>query len=154
MTPQVGIALLVGICATVEDVARHRISNWIPAVAFFGGLAAMTIDRGWRGAASSVLGALAGFAIFLVFYWLGGMGGGDVKLMAGFGAVLGVERLLEAALWTAACGGIIAALAVAISATRGWIRPPEPGAPKRTVVAIPYAPAIAIGAWLALVPKI
>ena len=39
---------------------------------------------------------LAGAGVFLIFYLLGGMGGGDVKLMAGFGAVLGVPRLLEA----------------------------------------------------------
>ena len=41
---------------------------------------------------------------------LGGMGGGDAKLMAGFGAVLGVKRLLEAALWIAACGGVMIAV--------------------------------------------
>ena len=46
-------------------------------------------------------GSIAGFLVFFVFYWLGGMGGGDVKLMAGLGAVLGIERLWAAALWTA-----------------------------------------------------
>lgn len=153
MTPQVWIAILVGIAATVEDVARRRISNWIPIVAFVSGFTAMTFDRGWRGAGSSILGALAGFAVFLVFYWLGGMGGGDVKLMAGFGAVLGVERLLEAALWTAACGGVMAAAAVLIGALRSRFRARD-GAAKQSVDAIPYAPAIAIGVWLALVPKL
>ena len=39
MTMQVGVALLVGISAIVEDVAHRRISNWIPAAALVGGLA-------------------------------------------------------------------------------------------------------------------
>ncbi len=41
------------------------------------------------GALYALAGAAAGFAVFLIFYLLGGMGGGDVKLMAGFGALLG-----------------------------------------------------------------
>ena len=151
MTPQIAIALTVGVAATVDDIARRQISNWIPALAFVGGLSAMALDQGWRGAGSSLLGAVVGFAVFLVFYLLGGMGGGDVKLMAGFGAVLGTERLLEAALWTAAFGGLMAVAALALGTVRRRIRhTPESGS---GVQAIPYAPAIAIGAWLALIPK-
>jgi prepilin peptidase CpaA len=82
------------------------------------------------------------------------MGGGDVKLMAGFGAVLGIERLLEAALWTAGCGGIMAAAAVAIATIRNlWHKRPAGEVSSRNGEAIPYAPAIALGAWLALLPK-
>src|SRR5579883_1181654 len=151
MTPQVWIAILVGIAATVEDVARRRISNWIPIVAFVSGFTAMTFDRGWRGAGSSILGALAGFAVFLVFYWLGGMGGGDVKLMAGFGAVLGWPGVLWAALWTAFAGGILAVAALAGKAAWRRIRGGERENGEKE--SIPYAPAIALGVWLALVPK-
>lgn len=143
MTLQVAIALFVGIAAIIDDLARRQISNWIPALAFAGGVAALSIERGWRGTGSALMGTAAGFAVFLVFYLLGGMGGGDVKLMAGFGAVLGSERLIEAALWTAACGGLIALATVAVGALR-----------RRSVKAIPYAPAISLGAWLALVPKV
>lgn len=150
MTMQIGVAVLVGIAAIVEDVARRQISNWIPALALVGGLAALTMERGWSGVASSLLGAVGGFVVFLVFYLLGGMGGGDVKLMAGFGAVLGYEHLLEAALWTAGVGGMIALATVGITTLRNrWRKSGEPAA-----AAIPYAPAIAIGAWLALVPKV
>ncbi len=150
MTLQVGVALLVGIAAIVEDVARRRISNWIPVLALVGGLTAAILERGWRGAGSSVAGVVAGFLVFLVFYLLGGMGGGDVKLMAGFGAVLGWERLLEAALWAAGVGGVIALVTVAIAALRNRLKKADQPA----VNAIPYAPAIAIGAWLSLVPKV
>ena len=44
---------------------------------------------GWPGVLTALAGTAVGFAVFLIFYLLGGMGGGDVKLMAGFGALLG-----------------------------------------------------------------
>jgi prepilin peptidase CpaA len=152
MTGQVCIALFVGLAAATEDIARRRISNWIPVAAFLAGLTWMVWQRGWRGGISSITGAVAGFAVFLIFYWLGGMGGGDVKLMAGFGAVLGIERLLQAALWTAAFGGVIAALAVAFASLRKLSNRPAQN-PKQPVTAIPYAPAIALGAWVALLSR-
>jgi len=143
MTAQVAIAVAVGLAAITDDLLRRQVSNWIPALAFVGGVAALTVERGWRGTGSALMGTVGGFVVFLVFYLLGGMGGGDVKLMAGFGAVLGWERLLEATLWTAACGGLIALATIALAALR-----------RRSVIAIPYAPAISLGAWLALIPKI
>lgn len=161
MTPQVWVAIVIGIAATVEDLARRKVSNWICGAALIAGLGLHVMSEGWRGGVSALLGALAGFGVFLIFYLLGGMGGGDVKLMAGFGAVLGVKRLLEAALWTAACGGVFAALAIGFSALRGlfhvW-RHREVGAdaaPQRQLPlkSIPYAPAIAAGVWLSLVLK-
>jgi len=86
---------------------------------------------------------------------LGGMGGGDVKLMAGFGALLGAGRLLEAALWTAGIGGI---MALAVLGWRALRRSsPDPGTlsveEREREASIPYAPAIALGVWLSLVPK-
>lgn len=143
MTAQVVLALAVGIAATVEDIARRRISNWIPVFALIAGLASGFFRNGWKGAGMSALGAAGGFAVFLVFYVFGGMGGGDVKLMAGFGAILGLGRLPMAALWTALAGGLLALAAAGWSAMRR-------SGPRKTD-SIPYAPAIALGAWLALV---
>ena len=150
MSTQLLIAVLTGLAATVEDLVERRISNWIPVVAFAAGLTCLAFSRGWRGAISSVLGAACGFAVFFVLYWLGGMGGGDVKLMAGLGAVVGVERVLAATLWTAGCGGILAALWVAVLTIRSMWRKDRSNAKPQF---IPYAPAIALGSWLALLPK-
>lgn len=150
VSPVVALSIAVGLAATIDDLRRRHIANWIPAVALAGGIAIQTFESGWRGALAGVLGAAAGFGVFLIFYLLGGMGGGDVKLMAGFGAILGAGRLLEAAMWTAGVGGLIALGAVAWTALRNRMRKQE-GAPLRAD-AIPYAPAIAAGAWLSLVP--
>ena len=165
MTAQALLAGGVGIAACVDDLRRRQISNWIPVSAFASGLVLQTVQHGWRGAGSALLGTLAGAGVFLIFYLLGGMGGGDVKLMAGFGALLGAKRLFEAALWTAGCGGVMALAVIATGLIRDfWVQSKwargkstgsEPGAASEKQDqrrdSIPYAPAIAAGVWLSLV---
>jgi len=159
MNAQIYIALLVGLAAVIDDLKRRQISNWICVAALAGGLGWQTGEYGWQGLLYGVAGTVVGFSAFLVFYLLGGMGGGDVKLMAGFGALLGTAKLVEAALWTAGIGGLIA-LAVILyrevakrfgrKSKRDVNVTPEQ---KKHDASIPYAPAIALGVWLSLVPK-
>ena len=151
MSIEVAIALVLGVAAIVEDVRKRTISNWIPIAALVGGVVCQVLAKGWSGIGDAALGMLAGFGVFLVFYLLGGMGGGDVKLMAGFGALLGAGRLLEAAFWTALIGGLMAVIVIGV----GWLRAKRKGASATTVSpkTIPYAPAIALGVWLALIPR-
>jgi prepilin peptidase CpaA len=150
MNAQVWIAILVGVAAMIDDLARRRIANWIPAVALAGGFGWQIAQNGWRGCWYGLAGAAAGFGVFLVFYLLGGMGGGDIKLMTGFGALLGAGRVLEAALWTAGIGGLLAMGVLAFRALRKSFGGVGAGASSES---IPYAPAIALGVWLSLVPK-
>jgi prepilin peptidase CpaA len=142
------IAGLVGAAATIEDLVRRTISNWLSLAALAGGMVCQCLAFGWHGVLAGLAGAAAGFGIFLVFYLLGGMGGGDVKLMAGFGALLGASRLLQAAFWTAIIGGVVAAVVVVIHMLRNRKQPT--GAGRAQPLFIPYAPAIACGVWLAL----
>jgi prepilin peptidase CpaA len=156
MTTQVWIAVLVGLAATVDDLARRQIANWIPAAALAGGFGWQIGQDGWSGALRALAGAAVGFAVFLIFYLLGGMGGGDVKLMAGFGALLGTGRLIEAAMWTAGIGGVLALSAVTFQWTRrrlGYGKAALTAEEKERGDSIPYAPAITLGVWLSLVPK-
>ena len=159
MTAQVWIAILVGLAAAADDLARRHIANWIPAAALAGGFGWQIGQKGvWTGSLHALSGAAVGFAVFLIFYLLGGMGGGDVKLMAGFGALLGLPGVLWAALWTAAFGGVIAIGAIAWQAAghmmRRLLRRAEATSEVRErQESIPYAPAIVLGVWLALVPK-
>jgi len=65
---------------------------------------------GWIGIADSMVGFLVCGAVVLVCYLLFKVGGGDVKLIAMMGAVLGMEQGIMAMLWTfviAACVGLI-----------------------------------------------
>jgi len=160
VTAQAWLAAGVGIAACIDDLSRRQIANWIPGSAFASGLVLQTVQHGWRGTLSALLGTLAGAGVFLIFYLLGGMGGGDVKLMAGFGALLGAKQLFEAALWTAGCGGVMALAVIVGGALRGlWARGKSSGSeaaasvrlPGRRADSMPYAPAIAAGVWLSLV---
>lgn len=161
MNAQIWIAILVGLAAVIDDLARRQISNWISVAALAGGMGWQIGQSAWMGVLYGLGGAAAGFGVFLIFYLLGGMGGGDVKLMAGFGALLGAMGILEAALWTAGVGGLMALAVVAYRALKAKLvkRPvPAEGAQlteeeKLHHESIPYAPAIALGVWLALVPK-
>lgn len=147
------VAALVGGAAVVEDLAKRTISNWLPIAALAAGLSCQLAANGWMGLAWGVLGTVSGFAVFLVFYLVGGMGGGDVKLMAGFGAMLGASRLLSAAFWTALMGGIFAALVLLASMGRVWWKRRHGADGGKVAVSIPYAPAIASGVLLSLLAQ-
>ncbi len=155
MTAQVWIAILVGLAATIDDLARRQIANWIPAAALAGGIGWQIGTNGFLpGLGYAALGTVAGFCVFLIFYLLGGMGGGDVKLMAGFGALLGLTGVLWAAFWTALAGGVIAVAVMGGKALWRRIRHQQTEVVDRGLKeSIPYAPAITLGVWLALVPK-
>ena len=148
MNAQVWIAILVGVAAVIDDLRRRQIANWIPIAALAGGLGWQVGQNGLKGSLYWVGGAAVGFAAFVLFYLLGGMGGGDVKLMAGFGALLGPGRVLEAALWTAGAGGI---MALGMIAVRRFRQSKQPTAAEIRSESMPYAPAIALGVWLSLV---
>lgn len=150
MSPQVTLALVFGLAASAEDLWRRTVSNWICAAALVSGVAFHLWCQGLGGLVPALLGALGGFLIFLIFYMLGGMGGGDVKLMAGLGSIIGVNHLVEASIFTAIIGAVVACLVLAVSAALKFVGKGSQGeSPK----AIPYAPAIALGVLLSLVPR-
>jgi prepilin peptidase CpaA len=141
------LALALGLTAVWTDLRNRTIPNWIPLAALTGGLAWHGLAGGWQGLGASALGAAGGFLVFIVFFLLGGMGGGDVKLMGGFGALLGYRSLLAASFWVALAGGLFA---VAVIVWRK-LRAGKSGSQQEAH--IPYAPAIALGVWIALLGK-
>ena len=139
-----------------DDLWRRHIANWIPVAALAGGIGWQVGRDGMHGLLTALGGAVVGFCAFLVFYLMGGMGGGDIKLMAGFGALLGMGQILEAALWAAGIGGVLAIGALgwqAIATKLGRAKAAVTAEEKERNATIPYAPAITLGVWLALVPK-
>ena len=142
------ISILIGVLAAGEDIWRRQISNKTTAAAFLLGLGAQTGLHGLRGAADSLAGTLIGFLVFFIFFLLGGMGGGDIKLMAGFGAVLGAGQTLMAAFLTAMLGGLMAMfyLLVRMAQKKTKKNAAEPEA-------IPYAPAITLGVLLSFAAR-
>jgi prepilin peptidase CpaA len=126
------VMAVLGMLAIAGDLTRRSIPNWLTGGGIAAGLACHLTASGWRGVELSAAGATLGFALLLPLHMKGAMGGGDVKLMAAFGALLGPAGVLLGALLGAIAGGLWAALWMAV----------RPG-----TRAIPYAPAIVLGAW-------
>ena len=141
-----GLCVVTGALATAEDLWRRKVSNPIAVGAFASGVVAQSVIYGLKGAGGALLGGLVGFVIFLVFYLLGGMGGGDIKLMAGFGAIIGsVEQVIMAAIVAAMVGAVMALVFLAVRFIRKQFGPEGKITGSGLKSSIPYAPAISAG---------
>jgi prepilin peptidase CpaA len=117
------------LAATVTDLARHKIYNWITytgiaAALGLNAVGSLLLAAGWMGEnqlqplgwipfIESLFGLfVCGFVMVFCFvmFSVGGVGGGDVKLIAMIGAFFGPEQGVTAMLWTCvlgACMGLI-----------------------------------------------
>ena len=112
------VVLVAALAAAVTDVWKFKVSNFLTLPLLLSGLAYHWLSQGWPGLGMSVLGALFGFAVLLPMFLLGGMGGGDVKLLAAAGAWVGWPLALVVFLAAALAQGIYAV--VLIVACRNW----------------------------------
>lgn len=105
----VWLVSLILVEAAVIDGRSLRVPNWLTFHFFAGGL----FYAYWQGGSSlllmSIAGAGVGLLTLLPLYAIGGMGAGDVKLMAGLGAWLGPWITVWAFVWSALAGAALAA---------------------------------------------
>ena len=114
--PEFSHIALVGLllAASVTDILRGRISNWITYPGLVAGLLfgairlseAGHLELDTTGLTESLLGIAGCGGIMLTCFLLSDMGGGDVKLLAAVGAFLGLQHGLTALLWTIVLGGV------------------------------------------------
>jgi prepilin peptidase CpaA len=109
---------VVLVVAAVIDGAKLKVPNWITFPLILSGWMYCFAVDGWSGLGYSLLGTLVGLALLLPAYLIGGMGAGDVKLLAGVGAWIGVTNTLYAFCLSAFIGGVIAIGMVLWN--RGW----------------------------------
>lgn len=105
-----GIVILLAalIAASVTDITRQRIPNAITLPLAVFGLVYHLYTAGMSGLLFSVSGLLAGAGLLILFYLMGGMGAGDVKLMGAVGSILGPVSVVYAFAYCALLGGIYA----------------------------------------------
>ena len=113
-----GLVSAILIVAAVIDGRQLKVPNWITFPMIISGWIASGVLYGWPGLGASLMGTLIGLALLLPAYAVGGMGAGDVKLLAGVGAWVGFSQTFWAFMVSALIGAIIAVIMVAVS--RKW----------------------------------
>lgn len=114
-------ALAVGITliAAYTDIRSRRIPNWLTGSALVCGLGTHLLLQGARGLLNSFAAALIAGIIFLIFHLAGGMGAGDVKLIAATASLLGLPSTPYLLILTSLVGGV---MAVALALSRGRLK--------------------------------
>ena len=119
LTVRVAVVVGVGFIACLTDLRNRRIPN----VLTFGAAAAALIygvaTGGWSGLGTAALGWVIGAVAMIVPFALGGLGGGDVKLLAAIGAWLGPSGAFWVAMYTGIAGGV---MAVGVALATGYLR--------------------------------
>jgi prepilin peptidase CpaA len=108
----VKLVCLVLIIAAYIDGKQLRVPNWITFPMVLSGLVFNVWVGGWSGLAGGLIGMAVGLACLLPLYSVGGMGAGDVKLLAGVGAWLGGWVTFYAFCASAIVGAVMAVLMV------------------------------------------
>jgi prepilin peptidase CpaA len=113
------VAISIALVASVVDLRSRRIPNALTFGATVVGLVVAAATGGLSGIGTGLAGWTVAMALWLPIYALGGMGAGDVKLMAAIGMWIGPAGALHAALYAAIAGGV---LALTLAFTRGIVR--------------------------------
>ena len=96
--------------AAYTDVRQRRIPNWLTATVALAGLAQSLTPFSRITALQSVGGLAVGFALPFLLYAVGGRGAGDVKLLAGIGAWMGLRPVV----WVFAAAAIVSLIVAVV----------------------------------------
>lgn len=175
MSPELVADVLVAAVVSVAavcDLAKGKVYNWLTYPAAAVGLAMGAVIGYTEG---DILGGLgshlavcaAVFGVLMLTYMLGGMGGGDVKLMAAVAAFVGWPGGILTTLYAFIAGAVIGVAMVALRGRLGLMGRrllaavkllPAPGvkpdeAVPESTQRVPFAVAVAVGTGWYLAEK-
>jgi len=157
------LTILIVAIAAYTDIRWSKIYNYLTLPAIVLGVVLSAVNNWPDGLWSSLAGIGIALMLFLFISVLGRiLGGGDIKLLAAVGAMQGHVFLLQAIIYTALIGGV---LAIIVALSRGilWQRVKrlftscylrlvaqvpmdiETSAPVGSPTRLPYAIAISLG---------
>jgi prepilin peptidase CpaA len=111
--PYLALLVVLLLPAMLFDIRQHRIPNWLTLPAWVIGIGLHAILGGWTGFLEAGAGWLVMFGLMFPFFLLGWMGAGDVKLMAGVGAIVGWGLALQVAFGIVVTGLLMSMLILA-----------------------------------------
>lgn len=161
-----GTAVVLAGVAAVHDLLTKKIPNWLTGPGIVLGVLLHLVLGGVAQAGWSILAGLLAGALFLLFFLAGGMGAGDVKLIAAIGCLVGIGSIKDVLLASVFLGSI---LALALAAKHGKVRAtirnvitlmahhsengltahPELNVTRMETLRLPYALPIALGCIIA-----
>jgi prepilin peptidase CpaA len=168
ITPTIVVTTLVFATLCVAgDLRERRIPNVLSGLGMVAGVVLNTVCFGTAGLVASLAGLAVAVVLLLAPFALGGLGGGDVKMMGAVGAFLGPLVTLQALLLGMVLGGVIMAIHLArlgrlgviarnvgaMAATSLTVRSIEPlrvSAEQPGAVTLPYSVPLALGTMAAL----
>ena len=101
------VTVTLVVAATIDGV-KLKVPNWITLPMIVTGWIYSGVFFGWEGLGWSLAGTAVGLGLLLPAYAIGGMGAGDVKLLAGVGAWVWSTVTLYAFCLSAVFGAVIA----------------------------------------------
>ena len=93
--------------ASLYDVRERRIPNLLTGPSIVIALAVHLMTGGCKEMATSAVAGLLAGGLLLVFFLAGGLGAGDVKLIAAVGCLTGLHTLPEVLFITTLCGALL-----------------------------------------------
>ena len=106
------VPVVLLLIATWCDLRTREIPDWISVALVLIGITAAGFSWGGVQWWTVLSGLLLGFLIGLALFRFAKFGGGDAKLIAGIGAILGPVGLLFSLFWMAVAGGLLALIAM------------------------------------------
>jgi prepilin peptidase CpaA len=160
ITPVQAVVIAAATTAAIIDLRTRRVPNVLTLSTALVGLGLAMSGMSRVSLMASAGGCLVGFALMLPGFLIGATGGGDVKLLAAVGTLLGPAATLRAFVATAIAGGLIA---IVVALRRGGFMSMLAGTSALVLSGgsnlaelrethdhrFAYAPAIAIGAIVA-----
>jgi prepilin peptidase CpaA len=149
--------------AAVWDLREKRIPNKLTLPMFFAGWIYQIAFHGWAGVLDGLAGFGIGFGVLFVLWFIGGGGGGDVKLMGAMAVWMGYRlTLLVLVSSTVAVVAITMGVVAWGVVNRGMRKTQErlkgqvgeSRAQKQARRVLPYAVPVALATWLVLAWKI
>ena len=98
------LAIIVSLIGAIYDLKSRRIPNWLTLGTFGVILLFSIFSFKIEYVVNCILGFLAGLLLLFIPYVLGGMGAGDVKLLAALGSLVGYKDVVLIFFYSAICG--------------------------------------------------
>jgi prepilin peptidase CpaA len=108
VTIPVLVVFVAVLAMAATDLWKFKVYNVLTLPLLASGLIYQGIVGGAPGLINGLLGALFGFAALIVFYVMGGVGSGDVKLLAAVGAWLGLPLTFYVFIASSLAAGVYA----------------------------------------------